>query len=355
MVSGDQCLVTGGAGFIGSNLVHRLVRDGARVRVLDNLSSGHRENLAGVAADVEFVLGDLRDAAAVRAAARGVRHVFHIGALASVQASVDDPATTHEINVTGTLNVLLAAREAGVERVVFSSSASVYGDSSEMPKRETMPPARSRATRSPSWPANIMAAFSTASLGSPFSPCATSTCSAHGRILPRTTRRSSRSSCARMPPGASPPSSAMAPKPATSRLSKTLCRPIWPASPRRRLPLVGCITLPTVNGFPFWIWPAKLPRWPGSPAPRNSPRLARATSTTRKLIPRWRAKSLAGNRPTRLPPACAPHLTGLSSIRSSDFPARTGAEKMFRNACKKSCAVVHSRCREQMFFGSCKT
>ena len=141
MVSGDQCLVTGGAGFIGSNLVHRLVRDGARVRVLDNLSSGHRENLAGVAADVEFVLGDLRDAAAVRAAARGVRHVFHIGALASVQASVDDPATTHEINVTGTLNVLLAAREAGVERVVFSSSASVYGDSSEMPKRETMPPA----------------------------------------------------------------------------------------------------------------------------------------------------------------------------------------------------------------------
>ena len=133
-------LVTGGAGFIGSNLVRRLAGQGARVRVFDDLSSGHLENLAGLEASVEFVRGDLRDAAAVRAALRGAGAVFHFGALASVQASVDDPATTHEVNVTGTLNLLLAARDAGAERVVFSSSASIYGDSPEMPKREGMPP-----------------------------------------------------------------------------------------------------------------------------------------------------------------------------------------------------------------------
>ena len=141
MSANELHLVTGGAGFIGSNLVRRLAGQGARVRVFDDLSSGHLENLAGLEASVEFVRGDLRDAAAVRAAARGVRHVFHVGALASVQASVDDPAATHEINVTGTLNVLLAARAAGAERVVFSSSASIYGDSPVMPKREDMLPA----------------------------------------------------------------------------------------------------------------------------------------------------------------------------------------------------------------------
>jgi len=134
-------LVTGGAGFIGSNLVRRLAGQGDRIRVLDNLSSGHLENLAGLEKQVDFVQGDLRDADAVRAAMEGVANVFHIGALASVQASVDDPATTHEVNVTGTLNLLLAAREEKVERVVFSSSASVYGDSPEMPKREDMAPA----------------------------------------------------------------------------------------------------------------------------------------------------------------------------------------------------------------------
>ena len=133
-------LVTGGAGFIGSNLVRHLAGQGVTVRVLDNLSSGHLDNLAGLEASVDFIQGDLRDTAAVRAAMRGIRHVVHVGALASVQASVDDPATTHDVNATGTLNVLLAAREAGAEHVVFSSSASVYGDSPEMPKREDMCP-----------------------------------------------------------------------------------------------------------------------------------------------------------------------------------------------------------------------
>lgn len=137
---GDSFLVTGGAGFIGSNLVRRLAGQGVRVRVFDNLSSGHLENLEGIEGAIEFVRGDLRDAAAVRGAMQDIRHVFHLGALASVQASVDDPATTHDINATGTLNVLLAARDAGAERVVFSSSAAVYGDSPAMPKREDMLP-----------------------------------------------------------------------------------------------------------------------------------------------------------------------------------------------------------------------
>lgn len=133
-------LVTGGAGFIGSNLVRHLVGQSARVRVFDNLSTGRRANLEGLDAAMDFVQADLRDLDALRAAMRGIRHVFHLGALASVQASVDNPALTHDINLTGTLNVLIAAREAGAQHVVLSSSASVYGNSPVMPKREDMLP-----------------------------------------------------------------------------------------------------------------------------------------------------------------------------------------------------------------------
>ena len=134
------CLVTGGAGFIGSNLVRRLATDGERVRVLDDLSSGYERNLEGAGGAIEFVKRDVRNLAAVRSAMRGVRHVFHLAAIASVQASVEHPLATHESNLTGTLNVLEAAREAGVERVVFSSSSAVYGSDPEMPKREDMRP-----------------------------------------------------------------------------------------------------------------------------------------------------------------------------------------------------------------------
>ncbi len=120
-------LVTGGAGFIGSHLVETLVRRGDEVRVLDNFSSGKRANLAAVREAITLIEGDLRDWETVRAATQGVDYVLHAGALASVPASVDDPLTTHAVNATGTLHILLAAREAGVKRVVFSSSASVYG------------------------------------------------------------------------------------------------------------------------------------------------------------------------------------------------------------------------------------
>ena len=141
MPSSPLCLVTGGAGFIGSALVRGLLDRGCRVRVFDDLSSGRPENLAGLEGKIDFVRGDVRDAVAVRDAVRGADTVFHLAAIASVQASVDDPMATHDVNVTGTLNTLIAARDAHVRRYVFTSSSAVYGDSPEMPKRETMLPA----------------------------------------------------------------------------------------------------------------------------------------------------------------------------------------------------------------------
>jgi UDP-glucose 4-epimerase len=137
----SRMLVTGGAGFIGSHLAERLADLGHEVRVLDNFSTGRRENLASFAGRVEVVEGDIRDARVVAAAVRGVDVVFHEAALASVPRSVDDPLTSDQVNVHGTLNVLVASREAGVRRVVYASSSSIYGNSPALPKREDMNPA----------------------------------------------------------------------------------------------------------------------------------------------------------------------------------------------------------------------
>src|SRR5437899_4893019 len=133
-----KVLVTGGAGFIGSNLAHALVDRGDDVRVLDNFSTGNRANLEGL--DIEVVEGELRSYERVHAAVRGIEVVYHLGALGSVPRSVQDPLTSNAVNVEGTLNVLLAARDEGVRRVIFSSSTSVYGSSRELPTSETMPP-----------------------------------------------------------------------------------------------------------------------------------------------------------------------------------------------------------------------
>ncbi|MDD2238207.1 MAG: SDR family oxidoreductase [Kiritimatiellae bacterium] len=133
-------LVTGGAGFIGCNLTRALLAEGKSVRIFDNFSTGRRENLNGIESDVDLVEGDLRDADAVKKAVQGVRHIFHFGALPSVIHSVKDPLSTNDVNINGTLNLLLAARDAGVERLVFSSSSSVYGDTPTLPKVETMKP-----------------------------------------------------------------------------------------------------------------------------------------------------------------------------------------------------------------------
>ena len=129
-------LVTGGAGFIGSHLVEELVQRGRRVRVLDNFSTGSLANLAAVADAIEVVEGDIVDPDTVRAAMRGVRRVFHQAALRSVPRSVDDPSSSNRVNVDGTLNVLIAARDAGVERVVYASSSSVFGHRNVLPMRE---------------------------------------------------------------------------------------------------------------------------------------------------------------------------------------------------------------------------
>lgn len=123
-------LVTGGAGFIGSNLVDALIARGYAVRVLDNLSTGKRSNLPGVGS-VELIVGDVADANTVRRAVQGCRAVVHLAAVASVQASVDDPVGTHQSNLVGTLNLCEAMREAGIRRVLFASSAAVYGNNGE--------------------------------------------------------------------------------------------------------------------------------------------------------------------------------------------------------------------------------
>jgi UDP-N-acetylglucosamine/UDP-N-acetyl-alpha-D-glucosaminouronate 4-epimerase len=132
-----RALVTGGAGFIGSNLVRGLLERGDDVRVLDNFSTGNRVNLAGL--DVEIVEGELRSYERVHNAVRGREVVYHLGALGSVPRSVQDPLTSSAVNVEGTLNVLLAARDEGVRRVVFASSSSVYGAQTSLPVDESLP------------------------------------------------------------------------------------------------------------------------------------------------------------------------------------------------------------------------
>ncbi len=134
-----KCLVTGGAGFIGSHLVHGLLKRGHEVRVFDNFSTGKLPNVEHL--PIDLVEGDVRDKAAVDAAMRGVNSVFHLAALGSVARSVEDPMTTHDVNETGTLRVLEAARAAKVKRVVLASSSSIHGNAAAMPKRESAKPA----------------------------------------------------------------------------------------------------------------------------------------------------------------------------------------------------------------------
>jgi len=140
----DLALVTGGAGFIGSHLVERLLADGARVRVLDNFSTGARANLGFAPKfrrQLEVIRGDVRNLSVLLRAARGARVIYHQAAMRSVPRSVKDPLGANDNNVTGTLHVLEAARRCKVPRVVYASSSSVYGDRPDLPKREDQPPA----------------------------------------------------------------------------------------------------------------------------------------------------------------------------------------------------------------------
>ena len=131
-------LVTGGAGFIGSNIVEELVKKGEKIRILDDFSTGKRENIVGFKDSIELIEGDLRNWEIVKRAMEGVDFVLHQGALPSVERSIEDPLTTTKVNILGTLNVLLAARKVKVKRVVYASSSSVYGDTPTLPKKEVM-------------------------------------------------------------------------------------------------------------------------------------------------------------------------------------------------------------------------
>jgi UDP-glucose 4-epimerase len=134
-----RALVTGGAGFIGSHLAARLVADGHDVRVLDNFASGHRSNIDAIGGAVELVEGDIQSYERAHKAVRGCEIVFHQAALPSVPRSIQDPLTSNATNVIGTLNILLAARDEGVRRVVCASSSSVYGANPALPKHEELP------------------------------------------------------------------------------------------------------------------------------------------------------------------------------------------------------------------------
>jgi len=134
----SKYLVTGGAGFIGSHLVEALVKRGEGVRVLDNFLTGKRENIAAFLEDIDLIEGDIRDLETCKHAVEGVDFVLHQAALPSVPRSVEDPILTNEINIRGTLNLLLASRDAGVKKFVFASSSSVYGDDTVLPKKEGM-------------------------------------------------------------------------------------------------------------------------------------------------------------------------------------------------------------------------
>jgi len=133
-------LVTGGGGFIGSNIVDALLAQGHTVRVLDNFSAGREVNVAGFADRVDLIPGDIRDEATVSRAVAGCDYVVHQAALASVPRSIADPTANNQVNVQGTLNLLQASVEHGVKRFVAASSSSVYGDSEQLPKVESMPP-----------------------------------------------------------------------------------------------------------------------------------------------------------------------------------------------------------------------
>ena len=133
-------LVTGGAGFIGSNIVGALLEKGHSVRILDNFSTGRRENIDEFKNDIELVEGDIRSYHIVKQAVKGIEVILHEAALPSVPRSINDPITSNEVNVGGTLNILDAAKDARVERVVFASSSSIYGDNPELPKHEGMNP-----------------------------------------------------------------------------------------------------------------------------------------------------------------------------------------------------------------------
>ena len=197
MVRRVKVLVTGGGGFIGSHLVDRLLADGHAVRVLDNFATGRRENLTHVLDDIELIEGDMQSYERAMNATRGCDIVLHQGALPSVPRSVQDPLTSNAVNVIGTLNILLAARDADVRRVVYASSSSAYGHNPTLPKTEDLPTAPASPYAVAKLAGEGYCRSFTTSTGSRRWRCGTSTSSAHGRTRSRSTPPSSRPSSPR--------------------------------------------------------------------------------------------------------------------------------------------------------------
>jgi len=135
-----QVLITGGAGFIGSNIARELTEQEYTVKILDNLSTGNLNNISDIKNKIELIIGDVRDIKIVKKVMKDVDYVFHQAALPSVPRSIQDPITTNKINVNGTLNILIAAQDNNVKKVVYASSSSVYGNTPTLPKREDMEP-----------------------------------------------------------------------------------------------------------------------------------------------------------------------------------------------------------------------
>jgi nucleoside-diphosphate-sugar epimerase len=213
-------LVTGGAGFIGSHLCEELVSRGHQVRVVDSFITGKRLNLAHLP-HVEVQEGDLANPGVAEEAVRGVEYVLHQAAIPSVPRSVKDPLTSHRANVDASLRLLIAARDAGVRRLVYAGSSSAYGDTPTLPKREDMPTNRSRPTRCRNSPPNSTVSCSRDCTGSRRSPFGTSTSSVRARIRRPHTLASSRFSPRLFSRGNRPSSTAMESRRETSRSSQT--------------------------------------------------------------------------------------------------------------------------------------
>ena len=226
----EKVVVTGGAGFIGSHLAEELARRGYQVIILDDLSTGKMENIKPLLENensVKFIQGSVTDLPLLQKLFQGVDYMFHHAAVPSVPQSIENPLATHEVNITGTLNVLLAARDCGVKKVVYASSSSIYGNTPTLPQREDMPPnPQSPYAVTKLAAANITARYSTRSTGFPPSASGISMSTDPGKTLTPSMLPSSLASSRGLLLESPLSSSAMANRPGTSPFSGMLLRQI---------------------------------------------------------------------------------------------------------------------------------
>ncbi len=291
-----QCLVTGGAGFIGSHLVEQLLNDGWRVRVLDDLSTGKLANLAAVLPRIEWLQGSITDEKIARTATAGCEVVFHLAALPSVARSLADPLTTHHVCATGTLQILDAARRAGVRRLIYAASSSAYGGTPGALRQETDPLALSRRMPLPSWRASNIARLSPRSTAWRRSGCDSSMSSARGRTPPVLTPASLRCSPRHCWRGAVPACRATGCNRVISPTSPTRCKRCGVPSMRR--PVRGRSTTSATARRPRCLtWSLGSTRSSAAPSCRSTLPPGPATCGTPRRTSRAHGASWAMNRP----------------------------------------------------------